>query len=270
MTLPTELTLDLGLGEPDDPASIRRLVAKALGTSEESLPACVLRKRSLDARRGSVRFHLLIEVGESDPVDLGAPHPRDVGSGAPRAIVVGDGPTGLFCAYELARRGVRSVVVDRGKLVQPRRRDLKGLTRHGVVDPDSNYCFGEGGAGTYSDGKLYTRAHKRGSVRDVIEILARHGAPDSILTEARPHIGSNRLPKVVSSMREELERVGVEFRFGARVVALLVSATGSRRVRGVRFEDGIELEADFVVLATGHSASDVYEMLLAEGVRLEP
>ncbi|HEX2677290.1 MAG TPA: hypothetical protein VHM19_11635, partial [Polyangiales bacterium] len=170
-----------------------------------------------------------------------------------------------------ARHGVGCTVVDRGKPVQPRRHDLKGLQRLGTVNPDSNYCFGEGGAGTYSDGKLNTRAHKRGSVRDVIEILARHGAPEAILTDARPHIGSNRLPQVVSSMRAELTNVGVSFRFGARVVGLLTerSHKGEKRIAGVRFADGSEIAAQHVVLATGHSASDVLVMLQALGVTLE-
>jgi uncharacterized FAD-dependent dehydrogenase len=264
----TEVTLDVGLDEPTDDAHLRERVARELRVSVATLPPIVLRKKSIDARRGTVRFHLSFEVGVVPPVDLGAPHPREV-EGA-RVLVVGDGPAGLFCAYELARHGIASTILDRGKPVQPRRRDLKGLNRRGEVDPDSNYCFGEGGAGTYSDGKLYTRAHKRGSVRDVIEILVRHGAPDAILVDARPHIGSNRLPKVVSSVREELERAGVEFRFGARVTGLVFHGRSPRRVAGVRLADGSEVPADTVVLATGHSASDVYRMLLEEGVRLEP
>jgi uncharacterized FAD-dependent dehydrogenase len=160
------------------------------------------------------------------------------------------------------------VLVERGKQVQPRRRDLRALNRFGTVDVDSNYCFGEGGAGTYSDGKLYTRSHKRGPVRDVIELLALHGAPQSILVEARPHIGSNQLPKVVTAMREKLEGVGQRFRFGARVVALCVKGSPPR-VAGVRLVDGSEIEADAVVLATGHSARDVFELVSDAGVRLE-
>jgi uncharacterized FAD-dependent dehydrogenase len=263
--MPKELALDFGLDEPTDEASVRARVARSLGVAPEGVPHLVLRKRSIDARRGSVRFHLLFEVGAEETTDLGAPHPREVA--APRVVVVGDGPAGLLCAYQLARAGLGSIVVDRGKMVQPRRRDLKGLNRLGKVDGDSNYCFGEGGAGTYSDGKLYTRAHKRGSMRDVIEILARHGAPAAVLTDARPHIGSNLLPKVVSSLRAELESVGVAFRFGARVVGLLLDA--ARNVAGVRLSDGADLPAQFVVLATGHSASDVYVMLSELGVRLE-
>lgn len=268
-SLPAELTLELGLDDAEDPAALRARVARQLRVPEAELPALVVRKRSLDARRGRLRFHLLVELG-ARPEPLGGAPPREV-AGAPRVIVVGEGPAGLFCAYELARRGVAALVVDRGKLVQPRRHDLKGLNRHGKVDPDSNYCFGEGGAGTYSDGKLYTRAHKRGPVRDVLELLALHGAPEAVLVEARPHIGSNRLPKVVTALRERLAGVGQQFRFGARVTSLVTRPRGdAREIAGVRLADGSELSADAVVLATGHSARDVFELLLEAGVRLEP
>ena len=266
-TLPEEITLDVGLDEAGNEELLRRRVAKMVRRSVESLPPLTLRKKSIDARRGSVRFHLLFELGGEAATDLGAPHPREVKGN--RVLIVGDGPAGLFCAYQLARVGIGCTVIDRGKTVQPRRHDLKGLNRLGIVDPDSNYCFGEGGAGTYSDGKLYTRAHKRGSVRDVIEVLARHGAPDAILTDARPHIGSNRLPQVVTSIRAELENVGVSFRFGARVVDVLTSAGTTRRITGVRLFDGEEIGCDFLVLATGHSASDIYTLLHERGVTLE-
>ncbi|MGE0872524.1 MAG: NAD(P)/FAD-dependent oxidoreductase [Kofleriaceae bacterium] len=181
-------------------------------------------------------------------------------------IIVGGGPAGLFCAYELARHAIKSIIVDRGKPVEARRRDLKGLTQHGRVDPDSNYCFGEGGAGTYSDGKLYTRSHKRGDVRDIIEVLAVHGAPDAILVDARPHIGSNKLPKVITALRERLEAVGSEVRFGARVTELIVR--GGRAI-GVCTADGGELVGRAVVMATGHSARDVHELLARARVLLE-
>ena len=268
MPLPAELSLDFAFDEPTDEVHVRARVARAVGVAVDELPPVALRKRSIDARHGVVRFHLLFEIGASDALDIGAPHPREVGPS--RVIIVGDGPAGLFCAYELARRGIGCTLLDRGKPVQPRRHDLKSLHQGEAVDADSNYCFGEGGAGTYSDGKLYTRAHKRGNVRDVIEILARHGAPPAILTDARPHIGSNRLPQVVVSLREELERAGVTFQFGARVVGLLTKGDAQRRVAGVRLADGREIGGDHVVLATGHSASDIYVMLAEIGVRLEP
>ncbi|MCW5806911.1 MAG: FAD-binding protein [Deltaproteobacteria bacterium] len=253
--------MDLGLDEADDPAALAQRLAAQLGVALEELPPIELRKRSIDARRGRVRFHLV--VGAARPPEPSVPV-REV-SGEP-VIVVGGGPAGLFCAYELARAGIRAIVVDRGKPVQARRRDLKGLTQHGRVDPDSNYCFGEGGAGTYSDGKLYTRSHKRGDVRDVLEILALHGAPHDILIDARPHIGSNKLPKVISAMRARLEGAGSEIRFGARATEL-ISRDG--RATGVRLADGTELLGRAVVLATGHSARDVHELLVRAHVRLE-
>jgi uncharacterized protein len=259
-----EIAIELGLDEADDREAVRRRAASALGVSVGSLPELELLKRSLDARRGRVRFRLLLALGKRERASFGGPPLREVGP--PRVVIVGDGPAGMFCAWELARRGVGSRIVDRGKPVQPRRKDLRGLNRLGVVDPDSNYCFGEGGAGTYSDGKLYTRAHKRGSVRDVIEILALCGAPESILVDARPHIGSNVLPRVVTRIRQQLEAVGVGFQFGARVVELLLEG---RRVAGVRLAGGAEIAAEAVVLATGHSARDVIAMLERAGVRLE-
>jgi uncharacterized FAD-dependent dehydrogenase len=277
--LPDEVTIELGIDAPQDPTALRASIAQQLGVDPTELPAVVLRKRSLDCRRGRVRYHLLFELGTPDVAEdvafgvgnsalLGAPHPIEV-QGSPPVLIIGDGPCGLFCAYELARAGIACVVLDRGKPVQPRRRDLKGLTRRGTVDADSNYCFGEGGAGTYSDGKLYTRSHKRGPVRDVLEILALHGAPAEILVDARPHIGSNKLPDVVSGLRRRLEEVGVQFRFGARVTEIL-RAPADSRVQGLRLADGSELEARAIVLATGHSARDIYSMLHAAGHRLEP
>ncbi|MGE0395849.1 MAG: NAD(P)/FAD-dependent oxidoreductase [Kofleriaceae bacterium] len=257
-----DYTVELGLDEPDDAAALGARLARQLEVSVSALPELELRKRSIDARRGRVRFHLV--VGAKREEGVGGAALRET-SGEP-VVIVGGGPAGLFCAYELARAGVRAVIVDRGKPVQARRRDLKGLTQHGRVDPDSNYCFGEGGAGTYSDGKLYTRSHKRGDVRDVIEVLALHGAPRDILVDARPHIGSNKLPKVITAMRESLERVGSEVRFGARVVDLVVH---EGRAVGVRLADGGEVLGRAVVMATGHSARDVHALLARAGVRLE-
>jgi uncharacterized protein len=257
-----EIDLDELASPGDEPAQLARKLADKLGGSPAELPPLEVRKRSLDARRGRVRFHFV--VGAATGAALGGAPVREVAG--PPVVIVGGGPAGLFCAYELARAGVASVIFDRGKPVQARRRDLKGLTQHGRVDPDSNYCFGEGGAGTYSDGKLYTRSHKRGAVRDVIEILAVHGAPHAILVDARPHIGSNKLPKVITALRETLERAGSAVRFGARVVDLVVR---ERRAVGVRLAGGDEVTGRAVVIATGHSARDVHDLLVRAGVRLE-
>jgi uncharacterized protein len=258
-----DYSIELDLDEPDDSAELVTRLAQQLGVAPGEVPPLEVRKRSIDARRGRVRFHVVVGAAGSQPPIGGAPL-RET-SGEP-VIIVGAGPAGMFCAYELARAGVRAIVVDRGKNVRDRRKDLKGLTQHGHVDPDSNYCFGEGGAGTYSDGKLYTRSHKRGDVRDVIEILAIHGAPEQILVDARPHIGSNKLPKVITALREQLASVGSTMRFGARATELIVK---DGRAIGVRLADGEELIGRAVVIATGHSARDVHAMLLAAGVRLE-
>jgi hypothetical protein len=268
--IPESIELELGLDEADDETALKRKIARTLGVSIDDVPLARVARRALDARGRKVRFQLIVSTTpEVDRESLGGPRPRTC-KGEPRVVVVGDGPCGLFAAYELARAGVASIVLDRGKTVQPRRVDLKGLNRLGVVDEDSNYCHGEGGAGTYSDGKLYTRSTKRGDVRDVLEILALHQAPLDILTEARPHIGSNLLPKVVTAIRERLESCGVQFRFESRVVGLVTSGSGSdRHITGVRLQSGDVIPCDSVVLATGHSARDVYRFLHNDGVLVE-
>jgi len=267
----TPIELYVSLDEAHDSDALRTRAARKLAVPVEDLPELHVLRRAIDARGKRARFHVLLGVGPATPAgDWALPHPREVCPPA-RTVIVGSGPAGLFCAYELARHGIASRIIDRGKRVQPRRRDIALLNREGRVDPDSNYCFGEGGAGTYSDGKLYTRSHKRGSVRDVLEILALHGAPESILEDARPHIGSNRLPKVVTALRQRLEGVGVEFHFEARLERIIVERRGEqRRVSGVELADGRTFEADAVVLATGHSARDVFEMLHEMNVVLEP
>ncbi len=259
------LDITISLAESDDIATLTRHAAKKLGVSVRDVPPLEIKRKSIDARRGAVNFVFtlgLVDEGRKARISERLTKPV---AGEP-VIIVGAGPAGLFCAYELARAGIKSIVLDRGKMVQERRKDLKGLNQHGYVDEDSNYCFGEGGAGTYSDGKLYTRSHKRGSVREVLETLVAHGAKREILTDGRPHIGSNKLPKVITALRESLEAVGVEFHFGARVVDLLVETA---RVRGVRTLHGNEFVGRSVVIAAGHSARDVITMLARHGVLLE-
>jgi uncharacterized FAD-dependent dehydrogenase len=226
-------------------------------------------RKTIDARKGKVRVHLVVELrlkGELPMSRTFVPLQLPTLSGAPPVAIVGAGPTGLFCAWGLAQRGIRSVILERGKPVQPRRHDLAALVRRGELDPDSNYCFGEGGAGTFSDGKLYTRSQKRGRIQPVLEAFVAYGAPPAILVDARPHIGTNKLPGVIGAMREHLEAAGVEVRFGARVEGLEVEGD---QVRGVRLVGGERVDARAVVVAVGHSARDAQRWLADAGATME-
>jgi uncharacterized FAD-dependent dehydrogenase len=221
-------------------------------------------RRSLDARKGHpIGWHLQVSVGATAD-EPGLPPPRPARTGL-RVVVVGAGPCGTFAALRLSEAGAQVTVVDAGKPVQPRRHDLAALTQRGELDPDSNYCFGEGGAGTFSDGKLYTRTKDRAGVRAVLAALVAHGALPDIMVDSRPHIGSNKLPKLLVAMRAALEARGVEYVWSDGVARLL---TDGARVRGVETRAGRELVADAVVLAVGHSARPLYERLASDGVAL--
>ncbi len=189
----------------------------------------------------------------------------DVRRAAP-VVIVGAGPAGLFAALRLIEGGLRPIVLERGRDVRGRRRDVARLNREGIVDTESNYCFGEGGAGTFSDGKLYTRSTKRGDVERILRILVQHGAPPDILVDAHPHIGTNRLPGVVQALRRTIVAHGGEVRFETRVDDLVAT---DGRVRGVVTADAERIEGRGVILATGHSARDVYALLHRRGLRLE-
>ena len=228
-------------------------------------------RRSLDARKAHVLGHRLrVAVFlDGEPLlptpALPAPHAWPNGTPRPRVVIVGSGPAGTWAALRLAEAGVPSTILERGKTVQPRRHDLASLQR-GRLDENSNYCFGEGGAGTYSDGKLYTRTKDRAAVDRVLADMVRFGAPPDITIEARPHVGSNRLPKVLAALRSFLEEHGVVYQFSARFAGI-VSPAG--RVSAVRTADGNEFPADIVILGCGHSARDVYAWAAAAGVALE-
>ncbi len=257
--------LDIFLSLDDD--GPERLAAEVQAAAPGR--AFIVVRRSLDARRGGkigYRYRVALEETPAQHVHPG-PHP---GARGRHVLVVGAGPAGLFAAYRLVHAGARVTLVEQGKAVQPRRHDLASLTQRGELSPTSNYCFGEGGAGTFSDGKLYTRVKDRQAVAFVLGTLVRMGGPPEIAFEARAHVGSNRLPKILTALREHLEGAGVAYRFEAALEDLVV-ADGAVQGGLVRTAEGLEeLRADAVVLATGHSARAVYEVLHRRGVALEP
>lgn len=223
--------------------------------------------RSIDARQRQVMIQLDVDVyiNEEPPAELFTPKQYREVRGDKQAIVVGLGPGGLFAALKLIELGIKPVVLERGKNVTDRRRDVALITREQKVNPESNFCFGEGGAGAFSDGKLFTRSKKRGNAQSVLERLCQFGADSGILNAAHPHIGTDRLPAVIAAIREEILRCGGDIHFEACVSQLIVSGS---RVSGVRTTDGREFIGP-VILATGHSARDVYRMLFTEQIPIQ-
>lgn len=252
-------------------AAQRKAIARVMGLAVHQIKGFRLLKRSIDARRKFVQMQLRFEVSVEGEL-LPSPLPQCLypvlKEGAPSIIIVGFGPAGIFAALRCIESGIRPIILERGKDVSRRRFDLAPIMREGRIVEDSNYCFGEGGAGTFSDGKLYTRATKRGPIREIFETFVAHGAPADILVDAHPHIGSNLLPNVVKAMRCSILASGGEIYFESKVDKLLLSKE-KNRILGVGMASGEEFLAPAVILATGHSARDVYYLLNRLGIALE-
>jgi hypothetical protein len=256
-----------------DPEALRRAVLRQGPLPAADVGEIIIERRSIDARSSRPVFRMRVSVlGPKETFTPEAPVMDAYGdvSEKPAVVIIGCGPAGMFAALELIELGLKPIIIERGKDVQARRRSLRAIQQFGTVDPDSNYCFGEGGAGTYSDGKLYTRSLKRGNFQKTLNILAEHGAQSDILIDAHPHIGSNKLPKVVANMRATILRCGGEIRFGHRMTELErddkdIQALIIRDAEGETYR----LEAKAYIMATGHSARDVYELLHRHNVRLE-
>jgi uncharacterized FAD-dependent dehydrogenase len=243
-------------------------VAKLMQVKPADIKHIAILKRSIDARQKSVKVNLKLAVYYNEEyIETGfqLPDYKDV-SNSREVIVIGAGPAGLFAALQLIELGLKPIVIERGKDVQERRRDLKAINRDHVVNEDSNYCYGEGGAGTYSDGKLYTRSKKRGDVDRILELFVAFGASDDILVEAHPHIGTNKLPKIIKAMREKIIEYGGQVLFNTRVVDIIVN---NNEVQGVVTQKNDTIAAQHIILATGHSARDIFELLDRKKIYIE-
>ncbi|MDE6741929.1 MAG: NAD(P)/FAD-dependent oxidoreductase [Muribaculaceae bacterium] len=255
---------------PETASSREQLAPKVFGAAACKVNDWKVVRRSIDARKRDIIINLTVRVASGEDREVPSGYVpvefHDVSSSKETVIIVGAGPAGLFGALECIRLGMRPIVLERGKDVESRRLDIAALNRERQIDPDSNYCFGEGGAGTFSDGKLYTRSKKRGNPAEVLSLLVQHGAKEEILIDSRPHIGSDRLPGIMKSIRQTILDCGGEVRFQTKVDRLIIR---DGEAKGVVTADGEEIKGDAVILATGHSARDVYRSLAKDGVKME-
>lgn len=258
--------------KPKHLQDIDHIFTKALKKSRYSrslIQDWEISKRSIDARGNHPLYRLRISlyIDESKPQRNQHISTFTIANPDKKVIVIGAGPAGYFAALQLIKHGITPIVLERGKDVRSRRRDLKAIQQEHIVNPHSNYCFGEGGAGTYSDGKLYTRSHKRGNIQEILEILVEHGAKEDILIDAHPHIGSNKLPAIISSMRETIEKFGGQVQFDTHIVDFELAGN---QIIGAVDSNGVSHHGLATILATGHSARDIFELLDSKNFRIEP
>jgi len=265
--MPHDISIVLRPDEAANETAVVRAIARKIDIPTDSIRHYYITRKSIDARKGKVLVNLCVRVfiGEEKIIDE---RPifnyNDVRNAMP-VIIVGAGPAGLFAALRLIELGFKPIVIERGKSVSHRKRDIAMLNREHQLNPDSNYAFGEGGAGTFSDGKLYTRSKKRGDYRRILQALVDHGADPAILYEAHPHIGTNRLPGIITRIRETILQHGGEVLFSSRVTEIIID---SGQAVGVKLADGQRINGKAVILATGHSARDIYHMLHNQSIAL--
>ncbi len=255
--------------EASDASVIKEQVSSHLGIIPDHITGYHILKRSIDARGRQVWINLTINAFIDEPFEQ---RPllnfdfKDVTKAASKTIIIGAGPAGFFAALQLIEQGIQPIVLERGKDVRARRRDLAILNKEGIINPESNYCFGEGGAGTYSDGKLYTRSNKRGDINRILNLFVHFGAEENILYDAHPHIGTNKLPHIITAMRNTIEACGGVILFEKKVVDFVM--TGDK-LHAVKTADGNSFEADAFILATGHSARDIFSLLDQKKILIE-
>jgi len=263
-----QIELKLYPNQIDDESLIQGIVIQKSKVLANRIKHIELVKRSIDARGQRPIYILRFDVYIDEDYTHLAPVSSEYQNvkHAKEVLIIGAGPAGYFAALECLAIGLKPIVLDRGKDVQARRRDLKAIQQLGIVNPESNYCFGEGGAGTYSDGKLYTRSQKRGKMLRVLMQLVEHGAQKDILIDAHPHIGSNKLPQIIASIRSTIESFGGQVLFGKKVVDIYIN---NHQIEGVLCADGSQYQAEAVILATGHSARDIFQLLHEKNIFIE-
>ncbi|PIF02636.1 MAG: FAD-binding protein [Paludibacter sp.] len=264
----SELQLIVSPKESEKRELLLLIIAQKLSINKNRITGYRILRKSIDSRSKKVKVNLLLSVYWDEPIppfSISIPEYQNVSKNK-SVIIVGSGPAGLFTALELIKLGIKPIILERGKDVRERRKDIVALNKNLSFDTNSNYCFGEGGAGTFSDGKLYTRSKKKGHVKSVLETFYLHGAKENILYESHPHIGSDRLPKIISNIRKTIIKYGGKILFNKRVNSLIKE---QNRVVGCTTSDGIEYRSKAVILATGHSARDIYKMLYDQGIELE-
>lgn len=263
-----EIQLRIPIQEEKIDGVLKKKAARLLGLAEKDINAVKVLRKSIDARKSEIIFNYKVAVYIHEQLPEYATYSfdyKDV-SKAKEIHIIGFGPAGMFAALRCIELGYKPIVLERGKKVQERRRDLRAINQFHIVDEDSNYCFGEGGAGTYSDGKLYTRSLKRGDVRRVFENFVFHGASEEILVDAHPHIGTNKLPKIVENIRETIMKCGGEIYFESRVVDFIIK---DHKLKAIKLQNEIEMPVEALILATGHSARDIYYLLQRKNILLK-
>jgi uncharacterized FAD-dependent dehydrogenase len=243
-------------------------ITKITGEKSTSVSGYQLLKKSIDARGKIVWINLTVNAFINEPFEQRTVQQFDfknVNHSSKKVVIIGGGPAGIFAALQLLEYGIKPIIVERGKEVRARRRDLAVLNKEGIIDPESNYCFGEGGAGTYSDGKLYTRSTKRGDINRILNLFVHFGAGENILYDAHPHIGTNKLPAIITSMRKLILDCGGEFHFEKKVIDLVIEKD---EIKAVKTADGDFLTGDSFILATGHSARDIFTLLDKKNIEI--
>lgn len=263
------ITLSLLPSEAANDTIVREYIAASAGTKTTAITGYLILKQSIDARGKLPHVQLTLKAYINEPAEqreLMPVHLEDVATATRRVIIIGAGPAGLFAALRLIGSGIKPILLERGKDVKARRRDLAILNKEGIINPESNYCFGEGGAGTYSDGKLYTRSTKRGDVNRILNLFVQFGAEEKILYESHPHIGTNKLPQIITTIRKKILECGGEFHFEQKVTDLILK---DDKIKAVKTEGGTFFEGDAFILATGHSARDIFELLQHKKILIE-